>query len=66
VDLGIEIVPVQLSTASGFMLDVARRLGLTAYDAAYLGLAALPAVPLATLDDRLAAACRRGDIELAT
>jgi predicted nucleic acid-binding protein len=49
-DLDIEIVPVELSTATGSVLDIARRHGLSAYDAAYLGLAWFRAAPLATLD----------------
>jgi predicted nucleic acid-binding protein len=64
-DLDVEIVPVELSTATGSVLDLARRHGLTAYDAAYLGLAWFRAVPLATLDDDLAKACLAEAVELA-
>jgi predicted nucleic acid-binding protein len=42
--------------ASQRLLDLARGNGLTAYDAAYLELAERRAVPLATLDRRLATA----------
>jgi predicted nucleic acid-binding protein len=44
--------------------DLARRHGLSAYDAAYLGLAERLAAPLATLDTHLAAACRRAAVTL--
>jgi predicted nucleic acid-binding protein len=39
------------------VLAAGRRHGLSSYDAAYLTLAERIAAPLATLDDRLAAAC---------
>lgn len=44
------------------ILDLARRLGLTTYDAAYLELAERRGLPLATLDARLREACR--DLEI--
>ena len=65
-DLGIEIVPVELSTATGTVLDAAREHDLTTYDAVYLGLASFRGLPLATIDAALAAACRRAGVELAT
>jgi len=61
--LGIEVVPVELSTAAGTVLDAARRHGLSAYDAAYLDLAAFRAVPLATIDGPLREACTRAGVE---
>jgi predicted nucleic acid-binding protein len=38
-------------------MDLARRLGLITYDAAYLELAKRRSVPLATLDESLRRAC---------
>lgn len=61
--LPVEIVPVELSTALWSVLDDARALDLTAYDAAYLGLAAFRGLPLATVDERLRAACARVGVE---
>lgn len=54
--LPIEIVPVEFGTAIG-VLDAARRHDLTAYDAAYLDLAWVRGLDLATIDARLRAAC---------
>jgi predicted nucleic acid-binding protein len=51
--LGIEIAPVELSTAMGTVLETAAAHDLSAYDAAYLDLAMVRDVPLATLDARL-------------
>lgn len=45
-------------------LAVARYYNLTAYDAAYLELAIRERAPLATLDDRLAAAARQAGIRI--
>lgn len=53
--LGIELHPVAAVPA----FDLAVRYGLTAYDAAYLTLAAQLRCPLLTFDMRLAAAARR-------
>ena len=53
--LPVEIVPVELSTAVYSVLELARAHDLSAYDAAYLGLAAWRQVPLATVDARLRA-----------
>jgi predicted nucleic acid-binding protein len=66
VDLGVEIVPVELSTAAGAALDAARELGLTAYDAAYLELGRHRGVAVATLDEDLARACRATGVALAS
>jgi predicted nucleic acid-binding protein len=41
------------------VLDLARRYSLTVYDALYLELALRHALPLATLDKRLASACEQ-------
>jgi len=61
--LGIEIVPVELSTALS-ALDVARSEGLSAYDAVYLDLAWYRELSLATVDAAVANACRRKGITL--
>ncbi len=62
--LPVHVEAVLLSDALGRVLDAARSLRLTAYDAAYLDLAARRGVPLATLDERLQSACRAADVEL--
>jgi predicted nucleic acid-binding protein len=46
------------------LLEVARRYGLTSYDAAYLTLALQLSLPLATLDRDLAAAAGLADVAL--
>lgn len=65
-DLDIEIVPVELGTATGSVLDLARKHGLTAYDAAYLGLAWFRGVALATLDAPLRQAAVAEGVSVAT
>lgn len=62
--LGIEVVPVELTTAMWSILDTARTHDLSAYDAAYLDLARFRAVSLATLDDRLRKACESAGVGL--
>jgi predicted nucleic acid-binding protein len=62
--LPVEIAPVELTTAVGGVLEAARTYDLSAYDAAYLDLAAARAIPLATIDDRLRAACNRAGVDL--
>ncbi len=62
--LPIEIAPLELSTAIGGVLEAARTYELSAYDAAYLHLAAVRALPLATVDARLRAACTRAGVEV--
>ena len=62
--LPVELAPVELSTALHGVLDAARAHELTAYDAAYLELAVVKGLPLATVDDRLRRACDRASIEL--
>lgn len=62
--LGIEVVPVELSTAAGTVLDTARQHGLSAYDAAYLDLASFRALPLATIDEQLRHACEEAGVSL--
>jgi predicted nucleic acid-binding protein len=63
--LPVEIAPVELTTAIGGVLETARTYELTTYDAAYLHLASTSAIPLATIDDRLRAACAQAGVELA-
>ena len=62
--LPVEIAPVELSTALWGVLEVARGHDLTAYDAAYLDLALVRGLPLATADARLRAACMDAGVEL--
>jgi predicted nucleic acid-binding protein len=62
--LPVEIAPVELTTAVGGVLEAARTYDLSAYDAAYLDLAAARAIPLATIDGRLRAASARAGVEL--
>lgn len=64
-DLDVELVPVELGTATGSVLDLARKHNLSAYDAAYLGLAWFRNVPLATLDSAMRAAALAESVELA-
>jgi predicted nucleic acid-binding protein len=59
--LPIEVLPVETSTALG-LIDVAQALDLSVYDAAYLELARVRGLGLATLDMPLAAACRKAGI----
>ncbi len=61
--LPVEVAPVQLTTATGGVLEAARTYDLTAYDAAYLDLAAIRGLPFATADERLRAACARAGVE---
>ena len=59
-------MPIQVDSDpdEALLLNLARRHGLSAYDAAYLELAARLASPLATLDRRLADAARRAGLAL--
>ncbi len=62
--LPIRIEEVPLDAALGDVLQLARALGLSAYDAAYVALALHRAIPLATLDDSLARAATAAGAEL--
>ena len=62
--LPIEVMPVELSTATGTIVDTARDQKLSVYDAAYVDLARFRNVPLATLDRQLAAAAEEAGIRL--
>jgi len=61
--LPVEIAPVELSTALWSVLEVARAHELTACHAAYLDLALVRGLPLATVDGRLRAACADAGVE---
>ena len=61
--LPVEVRPVETSTAL-HLIEPARRHDLTVYDAAYLGIAEALGVGIATLDERLAAACRTVGVPL--
>ena len=51
--LPVQVEVVELGAALGAVTEIARSLDLTAYDAAYLELAARRRIPLATVDERL-------------
>jgi predicted nucleic acid-binding protein len=61
--LPIEVRPVETGTAL-HLVESAREHDLTVYDAAYLGLAEALGLAVATLDQRLAAACRTVGVPL--
>jgi predicted nucleic acid-binding protein len=66
-DLGT--LPVELQhfpseIVFGRVQEISRGHGLTAYDAAYLHLAEMSGLALATLDDDLATACRKSGVAL--
>ena len=61
-------LPIRIEQFGGdpmAILAAARRHGLSAYDAAYLILAERLALPLATVDEQLRAACRSAGVPLA-
>jgi predicted nucleic acid-binding protein len=55
---------VDYTPDSAFLLHLARKHILTAYDAAYLELSLRESVPLATIDNRLASAARAESVNL--
>jgi predicted nucleic acid-binding protein len=61
--LPVEVLPVETSTAFR-LIDVAQTYDLSVYDAAYLDVADLRGLGLATLDARVAKACRRAGVSL--
>ena len=66
-DLATLPIVLENSPADAVFLRIAslsRQYGLTAYDAAYLDLAQVNGLPLATLDEDLMRACRKASIEL--
>jgi predicted nucleic acid-binding protein len=62
--LGIEIVVVELTTATWGIVETAREHNLSVYDAAYLDLARFKGASLATLDDSLKRACVAAGVAL--
>ena len=62
--LPIDVDASPAGDALARVISIARRRGLTTYDAAYVELAQRRGWPLATLDARLAAACRLEGIEV--
>lgn len=56
----LSALPIETDSNAGLgqVLKMARRFGLTSYDAAYLELAERRNLPLATLDDKLRSACK--------
>ena len=62
--LPVQVESVPLDTALGEVAELARQLDLTAYNAAYLALAARRGLALATVDDRLRRACESAGVEL--
>lgn len=61
--LPVDVAPVELSTALR-VIESARRHDLSVYDAAYLDLAEVRGLPIATVDDQLARACRAANVPL--
>ena len=61
--LPVEIAAIDLGIATGAVLDTALRFELTANEAAYLELAAVRGIPLATVDASLRTACARAGVE---
>lgn len=59
---GVEVDPVNVRIS--VLIETARRMNLTVYDAAYLELAARRRLPLATLDDKLREAAGQAGVEL--
>jgi predicted nucleic acid-binding protein len=62
--LPIEVEVVDLRLALGEVAEIARSLELTAYDAAYLALAARRGLALASVDDRLRRAATTAGVPL--
>jgi predicted nucleic acid-binding protein len=64
ISLPIQVEAIDLDAALGEVSDLARNLDLTAYDAAYLALAARRGLVLATIDERLQRACSSAGVKL--
>jgi predicted nucleic acid-binding protein len=62
--LPVEVEPADFQRNLHAVLPLARKHGLTVYDAAYLELAKRRRLPLATLDDRLRRAARRARVKV--
>lgn len=65
-ELPISVRDMLPTTALGSVLELARSLGLSAYDASYLDLARREGLPLATSDERVRAAAERLGIDVVT
>ena len=61
--LPIHVEPVDLGAALTEVADLARTFDLSAYDAAYLALAARHGLSMATADDRLTHACTQAGVD---
>ena len=61
--LPIAVEPVDAARVGSAVLELAQDRGISVYDAMYLELALRMGLPLATLDERLAAAARAVDVE---
>ena len=64
--LPVAVEPVDVESALGEVLELARALDLTSYDAAYVALALRRQAPLATADAALREAARKAGVSLAT
>ena len=64
ISLPIQVEAIDLDVALGEVSDLSRSLNLTAYDAAYLALAARRGLVLATIDERLQRACTTAGVKL--
>ena len=62
--LPVGLETIELDVALGEVLEVARALDLTAYDAAYLAIAVRRGLALATADDALRRACGQAGVDL--
>ena len=62
-DVDIEVDPDTVQHALSSTLQLARRYGLSSYDASYLELALRRGLPLATLDESLQKAAKRAGVE---
>ncbi len=62
--LPIRVEPLDLRSALGEVMELARSLELSAYDAAYVALAARKGLGLATIDEPLRRACARAGVSL--
>lgn len=62
--LPVRLETIELDVALGEVLEVARALDLTAYDAAYLAIAVRRGLALATADDALRRACEQAGVDL--
>lgn len=64
ISLPIQVESIDLGVSLGEVSDLARNLDLTAYDAAYLALAARRGLALATIDESLRRACNSAGVKL--